>query len=76
MQPAAIALAIALFLFLLVQGLKPPLFYIALLLPAAILIYGLFARDYPEEPYEDEEEGDKNDSPDLSDDDSSKPGQE
>lgn len=66
MQPAAIALAIALSLFLLVQGFKPPLLYIALLVPAVILIYGLVARDYPEEPYGDEEEGDKTDSPDTS----------
>jgi hypothetical protein len=65
MQPATIALAIALSLFLLVQGLKPPLLYVALLIPAAILIYGLISRDYPEEPYVEETEADSNGSPDT-----------
>jgi hypothetical protein len=71
MQPAAVALAIALFLFLLVQGLVPPLLYAALLVPVAILIYGLVSRDLPERPYDEEEAGDPSGSPESSCNDSS-----
>jgi hypothetical protein len=70
MRPAVVALAIALFLFLLVQDLSPPLLYVAFLIPAVILIYGLVSRDSPEEPYDEEEAGDTNGSPDSNDDDS------
>ncbi len=56
MRPAVIAFALALFLFLLVQGIRPPLLYAVLLVPVAILAYGFIAKDFPEEPYKDDEE--------------------
>ena len=60
MQPAAVALALALFLFVLVQGFAPPLLYAALLVPVLVLAYGLIAQDYPEEPFEREDAGEEN----------------
>lgn len=56
MRPAVIALGIALFLFLLVQGIRPPVLYAVLLVPVAILIYGCVAQDFPMEKYENDDE--------------------
>ena len=56
MRPAIIAFALALFLFLLVQGIRPPLLYATLLVPVVILVYGFVAEDLPETKFEDEEE--------------------
>ena len=54
MRPAVLALGMALFLFLLVQGIRPPVLYIVLLVPVAIFGYGLVANDLPVEKFEDE----------------------
>lgn len=64
MRPAVVALGMALFLFLLVQGIRPPLLYAALLVPIVILIYGLVAEDLPETKFEDDDEGGGNDGED------------
>ena len=55
MRPAVIAFALALFLFLLVQGIRPPVLYFVLIIPVAILVSGFIAKDFPEEEYGDEE---------------------
>ncbi len=58
MQPAVVALAIALFLFSFVYTFPPTLFYASITLSAVILVYGLATKDLPLKPFEDEEERD------------------
>ncbi len=57
MRPAVIAFALALFLFILVQGIRPPVLYAALLIPVAIFVYGFVAEELPVTKFEDDEEG-------------------
>jgi len=49
MRPAIIAFALALSLFILVQHFRPPVLYLALLLPLGIFLYGFAAKEYAEE---------------------------
>ena len=64
MRPAVLALGMALFLFLLVQGIRPPVLYIVLLVPVAIFGYGLVAKDLPVEKYEDDTDEEEERDPD------------
>lgn len=64
MQPAVVALAIALFLFTFVYRLPGLLFYASLVISAAVLVYGLVTRDIPPEPFNGEDDLDR--GPDTS----------
>jgi hypothetical protein len=66
MQPAVVALAIALYLFSFAYRLQPPLLYAALILSTIVLVYGLLSKDLPVEPFKDDEETEEEDEGGLS----------
>ena len=57
MRPAVIGFALAV-AFLAIIKIKPPLLYIALLVPVAMAVYGFISEELPTRPKSEDEPGD------------------